>query len=123
MNAGVYAVGALLVATKLCDVASTLRRLEDAQSETNPIARPMMLRLGTTKAVWLVFLLALVIIAIASAAALQGGPVMQVLFIVVGTAIAIVQGAVALCNWTGRDNFITRRVRVAHSRLLRIMAR
>lgn len=123
MIACVYLVGALLVVTKLCDVASTLRRIRDAHSETHPITRPMMLRLGATRAVWIVFLLALILIAMASAAALRGGPIMQVLFIVVGTAIAILQGAVALCNWTGRDNFITRRLRVAHSHLLRIVAR
>jgi hypothetical protein len=121
MIAGVYLVIALLVLTKLCDVTSTLQRLQNPHGETNPIVQQTMLRVGTTKAVWVVFVLALVIIGLAGWAAINGGSVIQAIFIVVGVMISIVQGAVAHCNWTGRDNAITRRVRILHSSLSRII--
>ena len=116
----VYLVIALLVLTKLFDVASTLQRLEHPDAETNPIARQTMIRFGTTKAVLIVFVLAIIIIILAGWAAVNGGKIMQALFTVTGVAISIVQGSVAHCNWTGKDNFITRRVRTLHSFLSRI---
>jgi len=119
MTLCVYLVIALLVVTKFCDVASTVQRISHPDAETNPIARRMMIRVGTTKAIWSVFVLALIIIGVAGVAAVMGSKMMQTLFITVGVTISIVQGAVALCNWTGRENAITRRVRVLHTGLLR----
>jgi len=121
MIAGVYLVIALLILTKLCDVVSTLQRLEHPHGETNPVARTTMLRVGTTKAVWTVFVLALIIIGISGWAAINGGKIMQALFIVAGVVISIIQGSVAHCNWTRRDNVITRRVRILHSFFSRII--
>jgi hypothetical protein len=123
MTVSVYLVIAFLVLTKLCDVVSTLQRLEHPHGETNPIIRPTMLRVGRTKAVWVVFVLALIIISLAGWAAINGGNITQALFIVAGVAISIVQGSVAYCNWTGRDNVITRRVRILHSCMSRIIPR
>ena len=119
MTLCVYIVVALLVLTKLYDVASTLR-FGHPHGETNPLAKPAMLRIGTAKAVWIVFLLALIIIGLAGWAALNGGSIMHALFIFAGIAVSIVQGSVAHCNWTRRDNAITRRVRTLHSCLSRI---
>ncbi len=73
MIACVYFVTAVLVLTKLGDVASTLHGIEHADRETNPLARRMMTRIGTVKAVWIVLFLALVIIGICAVAALNGG--------------------------------------------------
>lgn len=117
----VYLVVALLVLTKLCDVASTLQRLKHPHGETNPIIRKTMLCVGTTKAAWAVFALALIIIGLAGWAAVNGGNIMQALFIVAGVAISIVQGAVAHCNWRGRDNIVTTRVRILHSFMSRMI--
>lgn len=119
----VCAVAALLVATKLLDVVSTLQRIGSPRAERNAIARYMMIRLGTASAAWLVFVLALIIIGVAFVAAMRGGTTMQALFIIVGMSISIVQGAVAYCNWTGRDNFITRHVRTLYGILSRAMSR
>jgi len=119
----VYLVIALLVLTKLFDVASTLQRLEHPDEETNPIARQTMFRFGTMKAVLIVFALALIIIILAGWAAINGGKTMQALFIVAGLSISIVQGSVAYANWTGRNNVITRQVRGLHSLLSRIIPR
>lgn len=117
----VYLVIALLVLTKLCDVISTLQRINHPHGETNPIARKTMLCFGTAKAVWIVFVLALIIIGISGWAAINGGKIMQALFIVAGVVISIIQGSVAYCNWTRRDNVITRQVRILHSGLSRII--
>lgn len=118
MTVCVYLVIALLVVTKLCDVASTAQKIGHSSAETNPIARRMMMRVGTTRAIWIVFVLALIIIGIAGAAAVAGGNLMKSLFVVVGVSISIIQGAVAHCNWSGHDNAITKRVRVMHEGLL-----
>jgi len=123
MTVCVYLVIALLVVTKLCDVASTAQRIGHSGAETNPIARRMMIRVGTGRAIWIVFILALIIIGIAGGAAVAGGNLMKSLFIVVGLAISIIQGAVAHCNWSGHENAITRRVRVLHAGLLQFMQR
>lgn len=116
-----YIVIALLVITKLCDVASTLQRIGHPHDETNPLANQIMIRLGTAKGVWIVFALALIIIGVTGGAAVSGSNVMQTLFIVVGLAISIVQGAVAYCNWSGKDNGITRRIRLLHTGLRHIV--
>lgn len=123
MTVCVYLVIALLVVTKLCDVASTAQRIGHSSAETNPIARRMMLRVGTTRAIWIVFVLALIIIGIAGAAAVTGGNLMKSLFIVVGVSISIIQGAVAHCNWSGHENAVTKRVRLLHSGLQRLIRR
>ena len=119
----VCAVAALLAVTKLLDVVSTLQRIDYPRAERNAIARYMMIRLGTRSAAWLVFVLVLIIIGVASVAAMRGGTTMQALFIIVGVSISIVQGAVAHCNWTGRDNFITRHVRIIYAVLFRMTGR
>ena len=118
MTVCVYLVIAFLVVTKFCDVASTTQRIDHPVAETNPLARRMMMRVGTTRAIWIVFVLAMIIIGVAGGAAVAGGNLMKFLFIIVGVAISIIQGAVAHCNWSGHENAITKRVRVLHSSLL-----
>lgn len=119
----VYLVMVLLVVTKLCDVLSTLQNIRHPEGETNPIARQMMIRIGKKKSIRIVFVLALIIIAIAGAAAIVGNDNLKALFIVMGVAISIVQGAVAHNNWSGHENLITRRVRVLHEGLLKFLRR
>ena len=123
MTVCVYLVIALLVVTKFCDVASTAQRIDHPGAETNPLARRMMMRVGTTRAIWIVFVLAMIIIGVAGGAAVAGGNLMKFLFIIVGVAISIIQGAVAHCNWSGHENAITKRVRVLHASLLQFIRR
>lgn len=112
-----YFIIAMLAATKLLDVLSTLAMIRNTDNETNPFARGLMKHLGPGKTVWLVFILALAIISIAGFAALRGGLIMQIAFIAVGLAVSVIQGAVAFANWTGAENFITRQVRAFYSTL------
>jgi len=108
---------ALLAATKLLDVFSTLAMIRNTDAETNPIARGLMKRLGMGKTIWLVFILAIAIISAAGYAALRGGLLIQIAFIALGLAVSVIQGAAALANWSSKDNFITRQVRTFYSGL------
>lgn len=114
MTIWIYIVSAALALTKLADVVSTLQRIKHAGHESNPIARRLMFRLGTTTTIWLVFVLALIIIVVTGLGALRSGPALQAAFLVAGVAISIIQLAVAHSNWTRRDNLVTRMVRKAH---------
>ncbi len=117
----VYLVILLLIVTKLCDVVSTQHRINHAQMETNPFARQIMYRFGTKKAVWIVFLVALIIISVAGLAALNGDRTIKILFVFAGVAISIIQGAAAHSNWTGKDNSITKHIRIMHSAFQRVL--
>lgn len=111
----VWVVLTLLVATKVCDFLSTWFRIRHPGEETNPVARRAMVGLGTRPALWLVLVISLVVIGVAGRAALAGGSLALLAFVVLGLAISLVQGAVAMANWTGRDNPVTRRVHSLHA--------
>lgn len=116
-------VAVLLLITKLADAVTTMHCLNSSAQETNPFARHIMGRIGSGKAVWFIFALAAVIIVASLAVALHSGPLMQAAFIAVGFPIAIVQAAVAHCNWTGRNNRITRQIFRFHAALNRLRLR
>jgi hypothetical protein len=119
----VYIVIVLLIVTKLLDVLSTIRRIRNASAETNPIARKMMYRFGTTKSIWMFFILALIIITITGFMAIRETLVFQILFVTVGIFISTIQFAVAICNWTGVDNLVTKRIRKFHSFVRQLLTR
>ena len=119
----IYLAIILLVATKLLDVLSTLHRIKDANSETNPIARKVMARIGTRKAIWITFLIAICVIGIAGVAAINSSIAGQILFLIAGILISCIQAAVAHANWHGVDNAISKLVRKAHLKLCRMVSR
>jgi hypothetical protein len=98
---------ALLIVTKFLDVVSTAVRVRESHQETNPFAQNAMGSIGVSKTVWIVFGIALVIIVAAGTAALLGPLGYQIAFVVIGIFISIMQAGVALCNWTGRHNWIS----------------
>jgi hypothetical protein len=103
-------VAILLVSTKLMDVISTLKRITPTNPELNPLARWLMSKVGVRPAIWLVFALVVIIIGVATWIAFDVDGLFQIVFIVGGTVVSIVQAAVAYANWTQRPNFITRKV-------------
>lgn len=119
MIACVYIVFALLTVTKFMDVISTLHRVGHASAETNPLAQKIMFSIGMPRAVWGIYIVALAIIVISAIAALKGGLIMQILFVVIGSVISAVQASVAHYNWTGRDSAISKYVRLMHNALHR----
>ena len=116
MDAGVWLVAGLLALTKFCDVVSTSRRIRGLGEETNPFARGLMRRVGVQRAIWIVFALALAIIGAATWWVLGSRDAwwLKAGYILAGLAISGVQWAVAHCNWTGRENAVTRRLRTVH---------
>jgi len=108
---------ALLFITKLLDVISTLQKIRTSMDETNPFVCKIMPLVGTKSAVWLVFLITMVIVGLAGYIALRGGRLTKGTFVIAGLFISIVQAAVAHANWSGRDNAITRFVRKVYLRI------
>ncbi len=119
MNSLIYLTMALLALTKLLDVLSTLRCITHSGIETNPLARSVMQKIGVKTASWLVFAIAIAIIACSGLAALYGPFFYQVLFILLGIPISVIQAAVALNNHTGRTNLITSQIFRLHQALQR----
>ena len=115
----IFVVTFLLLVTKLMDVLSTIQRVTSASQETNPIARTFMNIFGTKRAIWLVFTISLITIAISCLSVISLGLYAQIAFIVLGCFISIVQTCFADSNWRGKDNFITKYVRIIHLRVAR----
>ncbi len=109
---------ALVALTKLADLWTTLQNV-DRHSETNPLGARLFHRFGERAGVGIVGLLAALLIALSYASAWGTGPVAQVAVAAMGLPIALVQGAVALTNHTGRSNAITRFLADIHRRFPR----
>jgi len=107
MQIAIWIVIGLLVITKFMDTYTTMRRIQGISHETNPVARKLMGRLGVKPAIWAIFGLAVVIIGLAGWLVLNLGVFFQVVFIVVGLLVVVVQAAAAQANWTGRQNAVT----------------
>lgn len=107
-----------LVVTKAADLWTTWRFVGVA-SETNPLGRALMARLGMKGALAVVGVVAALLIATSWAVALRLGPEAMGVLAAWSTVVAVVQGAVALTNATGRFNLVTRRVLALHGWLHR----
>lgn len=119
----IFVVTFLLVVTKLMDVLSKIQMITNASQETNPIARTLMNTFGAKRTIWLVFTVSLITIAISCLSVIALSLYAQIAFIVLGCLISIVQACVADSNWRGRDNFITKYVRIIHLRVARFFWR
>jgi|3_EtaG_2_1085321.scaffolds.fasta_scaffold37304_1 hypothetical protein len=105
-----------LIWTKLADCTTTLHGVT-AASESNQFAARMMRRFGVQRTVWAVFAVVCTIVAAATYVAVTSDHLaMKVVYVVLGNAIAIIQGAVAHTNMTHRWNAITRAVLYVHVR-------
>jgi len=111
MNTLILCTALLILGTKALDCLTTLRAVLVPEAESNPIARSVMNRLGVRRTVALVFVVAATWTCALTAAALatESLPV-GVVFVAAGLFVALVQGAVAHSNWSGRRNRITRQV-------------
>jgi hypothetical protein len=126
----ILTVAAGLATTKLLDCWSTARKIERAAQEANPITRWMMARAGPQQTIWLVFALALGIIAVSTwwvldfVADTEGHPAWLRWavgggFVIYGVFVSLVQAAVAHANHTGRHNPLTDRILSVYARLKR----
>ena len=112
-------VAILIILTKFLDCWTTAHSINGLYQEQNPLARWLMQKFGIAFTIWGFFVLSLVITALSLALVL--GPLDQLFyqsfFVVVGIGISIVQGAVAHCNYCGKDNFTTKIIRKLFARL------
>lgn len=115
MTTLVLVAAALVIITKAADCLTTLRAVPVADAETNPLARGLMRRLSVRGAVTLVFVFACLWTCGAAALVLaQESSWASAGFVALALFVALVQGAVAHTNRTGRLNGVTVRVLAAH---------
>ena len=121
MSILVLVVSALLIGTKFLDCYSTIRRLDLPKEELNPFARAAIIRLGKGTAIWGVFVIVIIVVAIVGGTAYAqiGGlpddpegaiPRLIIVwgYVLIGLVISGIQTCVAHTNWTGRFNIVTR---------------
>jgi hypothetical protein len=122
----VIAVSLLLVATKYFDCRTTATHMRGPSDETNPLARSAMERFGPKVAIWAVFSVVVLIVALVGGGAFRtAGNVAaeaepQLVdeatvwgYVLLGGFISLVQIAVAQTNRTGDFNAISRKVLAA----------
>lgn len=122
----------LLLATKLLDVVSTLKRIRNVDDETNPLAHSLMRRFGVRGGVAVVMGVYLAICALSYVLLLvplakwrelvemgeASGYYFFAYHVTMGMSlllVSLVQAAVAHHNWSGRSNRITRIVARLHA--------
>ena len=119
----VLTTSACLIGAKFLDCYSTMSQLEKPEDELNPLGRAAINRVGKRAAIWGVFLLVVIIVAIVGGTAYRQAlglledrepNFIEVItvwaYVILGLAIAGVQAAVAHTNWTGRYSLISRSV-------------
>lgn len=111
LTAAVIGTAVLLLATKWLDCRTTARRIRRPEDELNPWVRRWMARREIRPAIWGVFALAAAIIGISGVGAVGSGSAWAcATYAALGLPIAVIQGAVARANATGRPNFVTHAV-------------
>lgn len=98
----------LLIASKLADVITTMKKMENYDQEVNPLARSLMKTLGTKGSLWFTFGIFFFLAAASALSALGTDNLSPEKFIAAGLVFSGVQIAVAVTNWTGKFNWITR---------------
>lgn len=106
----VYISAALMIVSKFLDCWTTLKKIKSPYQEKNPIARKLMLQLGTKTVILLIFLLSVIIVvtALLPVRFYDSTIFYQVAFVVIGLIISYVQFSVAHTNHTKRSNQVTR---------------
>jgi|SRR3989304_2898198 len=123
MASAVTAVIILLSISKLLDILSTLARIRSVNSESNPLARNLMKRFGIKRTAWLIFMISLAIIMLTGITAISSNRFVQIGFILIGTIISIIQFSVAISNWSGKHNLVTRNFLKFHQFISQLIAR
>lgn len=119
MDALLILVTALMVLTKFFDCWTTNRAITHPLQEQNPMARWLMEKLGTAVGIWGIFFLSVIIVGLSLVIVL--GPlnflVCQISYLMIGSVVAMLQGAVAISNFTGKYNPFTRVIQRLFGRL------
>ena len=101
----------LVIITKFFDCHSTVRRIRYPGAERNRWARPLMLRFGIKKVVWVTFGLTILIVGCTAYFTWETNNLWyQIAFILTSLVVSVVHATVAHTNYSGRFNFVTRRL-------------
>lgn len=110
MNISIYITSFLILFSKYLDCYTTSSQITYLSQERNPIARKMMERYGIHTTIWAIFGLAIIIVSLSVwlLFAFYNTTLYKILFILLGTFLALIQFAVAHTNKTKRLNFFTK---------------
>lgn len=106
--AGTLVASAAVIITKWFDCTTTLGHITGISMEANPIARALMHRLGIKGTVWLAFVLTILVTVISQwwVQFQTTHPLWDIAYILTASFTALVQGATAHSNATGKRNLV-----------------
>lgn len=109
MIAFIWLISVAVILTKGLDCITTQRKIQSVHHESNPIGRWLMSKLGVVPAIWATFVIAVVLVAISHVWLVRKQvEVYDLVYILIGGLVAVIQAGVAHNNHTGRPNAITR---------------
>lgn len=99
----------LIILTKLFDCLSTQRQIRVVSDEQNPIGRWLMRKLGAARAIWLIWIVHVLVVGGCHwFAATTESPLWKWSYPAVGISLSVILFAVGMTNVTRRLNVITR---------------
>ena len=106
----IYIVSALIIISKCLDCYTTSSQITSVTQEKNPLAREIMKQFGVHTTIWTFFILSIVIVGISTWLLFRfyDTTFYKVIFITIGSFVALTQFAVAHTNKTKRLNIFTK---------------
>ena len=103
-------ISIMIIVSKFFDCYTTSILITNPNQEKNPIARKLFKKFGSQKAIWGIFGLTILIVAISFwlLITLYNTNFYKVMYILVGLFVTFIQFAVAHTNKTRNLNFVTR---------------
>ncbi len=103
-------VSILIIASKFLDCQTTASWITNPMQEQNPITRKLMLRFGTMKVIWFIFIICILIVLLSLwlIFGFYTSNFHKLTYIIGGMFVSLVQFAVAHTNKTMELNLITK---------------
>ena len=103
-------VSILIIVSKFLDCQTTASRITNPMQEQNPITRKLMLRFGTMKVIWFIFIICILIVLLSLwlIFGFYTSNFHKLTYIIGGMFVSLVQFAVAHTNKTMELNLITK---------------
>ena len=103
-------VSVLIIVSKFVDCQTTARQIKNPMQEQNPITRKLMLRFGTMKVIWSIFIISILIVLLSLwlIFGFYTSNFHKLTYIIGGMFVSLVQFAVAHTNKTMKLNLITK---------------
>ena len=103
-------VSVLIIVSKFVDCQTTAHRITKPIQEQNPITRKLMLRFGTMKVIWSIFIISILIVLLSLwlIFGFYTSNFHKLTYIIGGMFVSLVQFAVAHTNKTMELNLITK---------------